>query len=680
MKKVSFAHRHSFSSQIDPLYSATTLLPEPDTDPHAAPWLYGECEWECYRLEQLRAQVEKSKLKVGYPGEFHRHAEKICFYHPLARNRELLFRACGNVAVDIDGAEIYHAEQRSDLHRVIIPEGFLPDSCLRITLSSRNGLPGLQVVSASCRTDDGLWECSTGTRRHPPAAFRPSCNGTAPHERKCAGTREITPRRREGRLFDFGVELYGKVLLQGRETPSLSVGESEAEALNEKREDQEQSVEIVRVSNDLWMSRDPLAFRYVRAEKAEKVTCLAEFRPECYRGAFACSDPLLNDIWCRSAYTLRLCMRDFLLDGLKRDRLPWVGDLMVSLMGNAYVFADAEIVRQTLSVLGRGGISSCHLNGIVDYSLWWVICHHCFQLYFADTAYLRKEWRRIRNLMGCLESQCTGEGILVPDAGDWIFIDWVKCEKYTALQMLWHWALISASGLAERLGEESSAARWRKTAHALKRTLRRRAWNLAAGHWLLPSDDPVPSASRHAQFFSILSGIAERTQLPSVRSALLGDALSPVGTPYMATFENLALAQLKAVPEILRRVKRYWGAMIAAGATTFWEACDPEEKDASVYAFYNRPFGKSLCHAWSAGPAAFLPRALFGLEILSDGWKHFRIAPVAGSLEWAALTIPSPQGDLEIVRKGKQLLFDLPPGCTAECNGRILRGEGSIPA
>ena len=117
MKKVSFAHRHSFSSQIDPLYSATTLLPEPDTDPHAAPWLYGECEWECYRLEQLRAQVEKSKLKVGYPGEFHRHAEKICFYHPLARNRELLFRACGNVAVDIDGAEIYHAEQRSDLQR-----------------------------------------------------------------------------------------------------------------------------------------------------------------------------------------------------------------------------------------------------------------------------------------------------------------------------------------------------------------------------------------------------------------------------------------------------------------------------------------------------------------------------------------------------------------------------------
>ena len=224
MKKLSFAHRHSLSSQIDPLYSASKLQPEPDDDPHAAPWLYGELELECYRLERLRSLVEESRLKVGYPGEFHRHAEKIRFYHPLAQSRELRFRACGDVTVDIDGVEIYHAEQRSNLHRVVIPEGFLPDSCLRITLSSRNELPGLQVVSASCRSDDGLWECSNGTRRHLPAKFQPSRDGTAPHERKCAGIREITPRGKAGRLFDFGVELYGKVLLNGREKQSISVG------------------------------------------------------------------------------------------------------------------------------------------------------------------------------------------------------------------------------------------------------------------------------------------------------------------------------------------------------------------------------------------------------------------------------------------------------------------------
>ena len=84
-----------------------------------------------------------------------------------------------------------------------------------------------------------------------------------------------------------------------------------------------------------------------------------------------------------SAYTLRLCMHDFILDGIKRDRLPWAGDLAVSLVANAYSFADGSIVARSLSVLGRAGIEKADINGIVDYSLWWVVCHDLYQLYFG---------------------------------------------------------------------------------------------------------------------------------------------------------------------------------------------------------------------------------------------------------------------------------------------------------
>ena len=68
--------------------------------------------------------------------------------------------------------------------------------------------------------------------------------------------------------------------------------------------------------------------------------------------------------------------------GIKRDRLPWMGDLAISLMANAYTFRDEECVRGTLTVLGRCGmenipsqpdststraasLATCHVNGIV---------------------------------------------------------------------------------------------------------------------------------------------------------------------------------------------------------------------------------------------------------------------------------------------------------------------------
>lgn len=43
-------------------------------------------------------------------------------------------------------------------------------------------------------------------------------------------------------------------------------------------------------------------------------------RDEAWRGSFACSDTLLNDIWRTGAWTVQLCMQDYLWDGIKRDR------------------------------------------------------------------------------------------------------------------------------------------------------------------------------------------------------------------------------------------------------------------------------------------------------------------------------------------------------------------------
>ena len=138
-----------------------------------------------------------------------------------------------------------------------------------------------------------------------------------------------------------------------------------------------------------------VAMRYLRINSSkkveiEKVSVAASTYPTVYRGAFACSDELLNKIWMHSAYTLRLCMREFLLDGIKRDRLPWVGDLYLGILCNYFSFAEKEVIQRTLTALYGDEPQSVDFNGAIDYSLWWVISLLEYVLAFGDVAYLER--------------------------------------------------------------------------------------------------------------------------------------------------------------------------------------------------------------------------------------------------------------------------------------------------
>jgi hypothetical protein len=146
----------------------------------------------------------------------------------------------------------------------------------------------------------------------------------------------------------------------------------------------------------------------------------------------------------------------------------------------------------------------------------------------------------------------------------------------------------------------------------------------------------------------------------------------------MAGFENLALSILGATPEALERTKQYWGGMLERGATTFWEAFDQEEKGDECWSFYNRPYGKSLCHAWSAGPAAFLPLGLMGLEPMEDGWKRFLISPCLGNLSWLALALPTPHGDIFIAIQNGKIQLDIPEGTVCEYKNKELTGSCAV--
>ncbi|MCG6187664.1 alpha-L-rhamnosidase C-terminal domain-containing protein [Maribellus maritimus] len=146
----------------------------------------------------------------------------------------------------------------------------------------------------------------------------------------------------------------------------------------------------------------------------------------------------------------------------------------------------------------------------------------------------------------------------------------------------------------------------------------------------------------------------------------------------MAGFEVMALAQLGNTGYMLDLVRNYWGAMLAEGATTFWEAYDTKESNEKQYAFYGRPYAKSLCHAWSSGPAAFLPSELFGLKPLEDGWKRFSLQPNLGNLKWASVCLPTKYGNIIVDVENDSIQISIPGGTALEWKGNSFEGPGKL--
>lgn len=409
----SRAHELSRFAVIDPAYDALALKPAPDLRSDTAPWLYGEAELECWRLQVLLQQSKAAKLKVSYPGSYHTPSPRATFQLSLGGGKALpptlALRAVGDVVVTVGERELYRATAAETPHHITLPTD-LPagEPALRVTLSTKGEPPALLIEDGPCSTDQAPWRWSSdGRELGEPKPFPLTASGVPPHRLEPPET-HLDPVGREGAVLDMGSEVFGRIAFKCVVQPKLVVGESRAEALNDETRHFEQPTMLKSLGNGTWISEQPFAFRYLRivGGEASEVKCHALFSPARYRGAFACSDERLTRIW----------------------------------MTNAYVFGDGEIVRRSLVALGREGISKAHLNGIVDYSMWWIVAQQYYQTYYADADHLRREWPRMKDTLKRLAARCDADGLYVTAPKDWIFIDWVSADKQTALQTLWWWA------------------------------------------------------------------------------------------------------------------------------------------------------------------------------------------------------------------------------------------------
>ena len=474
-----------------------------------------------------------------------------------------------------------------------------------------------------------------------------------------------------GVLVDFGRELHGSVRLEIPKTSTgkpvrfrVRFGESVGEAMGTPNNDHAIHDHDILVP---WMGHTEVGmtgFRFVRFDfpdtegsvEVRAVRAVHLFRDLPYLGSFSCSDDRLNAIWQTGAYTVQLCMQDLVWDGIKRDRLVWIGDLHPEAMVIATVFGAHPLVpatldyqrdRTPLDAVGSGGATGggAWMNGISSYSLWWLIIQRDWYRRTGDFAYLSQQRDY---LVGLLERVC---GFVGPDGGETLnghrFLEWPTSDDKTAidagLQALVTLTLQAGTELCRILGETERAEK--------AATLASRAASIHR-----------PTGSKQATALAVLAGT---TNAADANGAILAqDPFCGLSTFY-GYYVLEARAKAGDYVGCLDLIRAYWGGMLGAGATTFWEGFEmdwlagsgrideltpPGLRDlhADFGDWCYKGLRHSLCHGWAAGPTAWLSEHILGVSPVAPGFAQVAIQPNLGDLTWARGTVPTPHGIIEV--------------------------------
>lgn len=483
-----------------------------------------------------------------------------------------------------------------------------------------------------------------------------------------------------GVLLDYGKELHGGLQIVTGWFPGGPVkvrvryGESASEAMSDvggkggATNDHAMRDQIVSLPMMGAVEIGNSGYRFVRIDLAEpdrtvklkEVRAISIMRDLEYAGSFRCSDERLNRIWETGAYTVHLCMQNFLIEGIKRDRLVWMGDSYPEVMTVATVFGGNEVVPKTLDWMRDVTPLPNWMNGeFSSYSIWWMLCHQAWFRHTGNRNYLLESKEYIsgllRQLIGCVgkDGREHLDGMR--------FLDWPSQEnelaKNAGLQALMVWAMQAGQEFAEIFGDNALAA---ECADAEKRLSK--AAPKVYKEFLKSGVAPDAPGSKQAAALMTLAGLTDAKKADR-------DILSFNGGHGFSTFYGYLMLEAMAkggdYKGALDIIRSYWGAMLDLGATTFWEDFNldwlpnaagidnlvPEgmediHGDFGAYCYVG--FRHSLCHGWASGPTAWLSHHVLGVEILEPGCSKVRITPHLGDLEWAEGTFPTPHGSIHV--------------------------------
>ncbi|KAK3676403.1 hypothetical protein LTR78_003679 [Recurvomyces mirabilis] len=400
-----------------------------------------------------------------------------------------------------------------------------------------------------------------------------------------------------------------------------------------------------------------------------------------YQGYFHSDDAELNKIWYSGAYTLQTNNvptdtgrwipaltsgwanngtlsngSTVIVDGAKRDRAVWPGDMGIAVPSTFVSIGDLEsVVNALLTMYAHQNKDGSFpeagppllQQGSDTYHMWTMIGTYNYVLYTNDTAFLQHIWGQYQFAMEYVYKKVLQPDGLLNVTGT---RDWARNQQggnNTEANMILYRTLITGSSLATWAGNSSLASTYTARAETLAGNIIKNTYDTAYGAFKDNNTDTTlhpQDANSMALLFGVLSNTSSQAQSVSER---LTDNWTPIGaeapelvnniSPFISSFEIQGHFTIGQTDRALDLIRRSWG----------WYLNNPNGTQSTVIEGYltNGSFGYrnyrgynydssyvSHAHGWSSGPTSALTNYILGLEVTGPAGSEWRFAPQFGDL------------------------------------------------
>jgi hypothetical protein len=414
-----------------------------------------------------------------------------------------------------------------------------------------------------------------------------------------------------------------------------------------------------------WVDLDTISLNYTIAP--------AMSVPSAYLNYFFCNDTLITRIWYAGAYTAQSnCIApasgrvwpapatgwdnsatlgsgvSILVDGAKRDRLIWPGDMGIAVPSCYYSTGDVISAKNSLISLYNQQQNSGELPYVAPpvgwfgsdmYHMWALAGTYKYYLFSGDRTWLNTIWSKYRQGVRFSTGKIGADSLMsVTGTADWARggQGGENIEANSLLYVILTQSAVMAAVESNTTFGDSCAM----LAARLKSAVNKRIWDGTKGAY---KDNPTSTMyPQDGNSLAIWFGVVDDTAKAAGICTYLRSNWSTYGsrTPEwsnnIATFPGSMEAQAHFAANDdsagLVLVKREWGYMLNSPIGTkssFWEGYNAD----STFAYSGNYM--SCSHGWASGPTSALSAYVLGIKPLSAAGKTWSVEPHCGTLTHA---------------------------------------------
>ncbi|ETS78788.1 hypothetical protein PFICI_08641 [Pestalotiopsis fici W106-1] len=378
--------------------------------------------------------------------------------------------------------------------------------------------------------------------------------------------------------------------------------------------------------------------------------------PSAYTGYFHCDSEKLNRVWYAGAYTNQMCIIDptqgdslkkgfladkvisngtsVLVDGPKRSRMVWPGDIVVSAPSLYVSTGNYDAVRNALDSLlilqqsngqlpyagtpYQQGHSSETFLWSFTYHLYTLIVVYDYYIFTGDLDYIKEVWDQFKLALDYSISTIDSTGMALVTSGLGIY-------------------------LANEVHDDTVVAEWAASRTSIQTAIIPFLWNSAAG--LFRDKDTSSVTPQDGNSWAVISGLVNSTIASVISNSLAARWIRPYGAPapeggttiapFASGFELRAHYLAGNASRAVDLMSFMWADFMLDDPrmtnSTFLEGYST---DGSIrWAPYTTADSKiSYAHGWSTTPTSALTNLAAGIRLTGPAGRSWIMQPRLGGL------------------------------------------------